>query len=69
MQQTRLRETIQHFLLFHKFHRKTKFLLVNKKFMAGTKFEILGLRFQPLKNLETCNPSFYDAVFGLLLSV
>ena len=43
MQQTRLRETTQHFLLFHKFHRKTKFLLVNKKFMAGTKFEILGL--------------------------
>lgn len=78
MQQTRLRETTQHFLLFHKFHRKTKFLLVNKKFMAGTKFEILCLslnsifcfkRFQPLKNLDTCNPSFYDAVFGLLLSV
>lgn len=43
MQQTRLRETTQHFLLFHKFRRKTKFLLVNKKFMAGTKFEILGL--------------------------
>lgn len=63
MQQTRLRETTQNFLLFHKFYRKTKFLLVNKKFMAGTKFEILGLSLK-----TTFNPSFYVAIFGLLLS-